>query len=115
MNRVLGLTDHERGAIAEARKGVDESFHERALLAAAEALVGRGDEYARARSRVALAHVPDALEDADDRDEVEWLNDVARSVQLAIDDGLLAILTSDVLHPNHARELYRSLKAAFDT
>jgi len=109
VTRVLSLTDADRRAIADARKAVDESFHQSALLAASELLVGRADDYARARSALATAHVPQALEDAG-RDEVDDLNEVARYVQLAIDDGLLAVLTRDALHPNHLRELHRSLK-----
>jgi chromosome condensin MukBEF complex kleisin-like MukF subunit len=111
--RVLALTDDERRAIADARAFVDESFHRSALLAAAEQLVSGSDEYARARTAVAVSHVPAALEHASP-DELEELNRVARHVQLAIDDGLLAVLTRDTLHPKHLRELNRSLGAAFD-
>lgn len=91
---------------------MDEVFHERALAAAAELLVGRGEEYARARRTLATAHLPRSLT-ADGGGRTD-LDDTARHVQLAIDDGLLAVLTSDLLHPNHARELHRSLKVAFD-
>ena len=106
--RVLELTDDERRVIADARAAVDESFHRSALLAAAEQLVGHGEEYLRARRAVALAHVPDALEGAPPS-ELEALNRVARGAQLAIDDGLLAVLARDTLHPKHLRELNRSL------
>ncbi|HJR95630.1 MAG TPA: hypothetical protein VJ807_09355 [Gaiellaceae bacterium] len=106
--RVLELTDDDRRAIADARAAVDESFHQSALRAAAEQVVGRGDEYMRARRAVALAHVPDALEGAPPG-ELQALNRVARDAQLAIDDGLLAVLTRDTLHPKHLRELNRSL------
>lgn len=109
VTRVRSLTDADRRAIAVARKGVDEAFHQSALRAAWELLVERGDDYVNARSALATAHVPEAMENAAG-DELSDLNDVARYVQLAIDDGLLAVLTSDALHPNHLRELHRSLK-----
>ena len=111
--RVLELTDDDRSAIADARAAVDEPFHRSALLAAAEQLAGRGDEYVRARRAVALAHVPDALEGAPPG-ELEALNRIARNAQLAIDDGLLAVLARDTLHPKHLRELNRSLGVVFD-
>lgn len=115
LSRVLALTDTERKAVAAARRAVDETFHERALHAASELLVGRGELYADARRAVSRAHIPAALEghELSEAERVE-LEEVARAVQLAIDDGLLAVLTSDRLHPNHARELHRSLKVAFD-
>lgn len=115
VTRVLALTDDERRTVAEARRSVDEAFHERALVAATELLVGRGETYAQARRVLATAHVPMALSEHGDHDERAELADLARHVQLAIDDGLLAVLTSDLLHPNHARELHRSLKVVFDT
>jgi len=113
--RVRSLTDDERIAIANARGAVDEAFHARALLAGAEELVKRGGAYVGARWALADAHLPEAMLDiADDApgDDVARWNEVARLVQLAIDEALVAILTSDSLHPNHLRELYRSLKAA---
>lgn len=109
VSRVGSLTDADRREIAEARKGVHEAFHSSALRAALELLVGREDDYMLARRALAAAHVPDGLENAG-VDEVDDLNEVARYAQLAIDDGLLAALTSDALHPNHLRELHRSLK-----
>lgn len=113
MERALTLTDAERQAAADARRAVNEAYHETALRAAAEALAGRGEEYARARRELAGAHVPDSLgASAGDEDDAADRQDVARLVQLAIDDALLAILVSDQLHPNHLRELYRSFKAA---
>lgn len=108
---VLELTDDQRRAVADARRSVDEAFHDTALRAAAEALEGRGDMYARARRELARAHVPERLHGAAGDDRARW-QDVARLAQLAIDDALLAVLTSDTLHPNHSRELYRSFKAA---
>lgn len=103
VDRVLRLSDDDRLAVAEARRAVSEGFHEKALWAAAEALVGRSEEYARARALVARAHVPEGL--AEEADEV------ARLVQLAIDEGLVALVGADVLHPNHLRELYRPWRA----
>ena len=111
--RVLELTDDDRRAIAHARTAVDESFHRSALLAAVEQLVSRGDEYLRARRAVALAHVPDALDGAAPG-ELDALNRVAREAWLAIDDGLLAVLARDTLHPKHLRELNRSLGVIFE-
>jgi hypothetical protein len=113
LKRVLELGDDQRLAVAEARRAVNEAFHETALRAAAEALAGRGEAYARARRALARAHVPECLDGSpgDEADRAGW-QDVARLVQLAIDDALLAVLTSDALHPNHSRELYRSFKAA---
>lgn len=111
--RVRELTDEERRIVAAARKAVDESYHERALVAAAEALVGRAEEYAHARRELARAHVPHALARGEPLTETErqaW-NEDARLVQLALDDALAALVASDALHPNHLRELYRSLKA----
>lgn len=96
--------------MAEARRAVDEAFHETALFAAAEALEGREDAYVRARRELARAHVPEVLADAARDERARW-QDVARLAQLAIDDALLAIVTSDRVHPNHLRELYRSFKA----
>lgn len=110
---VRRLEDEGRLAVAEARKAVDETFHEKALRAASEALPGRGEAYARARRRVAGAHVPDRLasDDAPRRDEAARWSEVARLVQLAIDETLVAFVASDHLHPNHLRELCRPWKA----
>jgi hypothetical protein len=110
--RVNRLTDDERRAIADARASVDESFHRSALRAAAEQLVGHGEEYARARSALATAHVPD--HESTCPDEAAATNAQARQVQLAIDDGLLALRTRDTLHPKHLRELTRSLAVLSD-
>jgi hypothetical protein len=110
--RVTRLTDEDRARVAEARKAVDESFHADSLAAASELLVGRGEAYARARSAVAAAHLPAVLDDEGlEPDERARWGEIARLVEAALDDALLAFLTNDVLHPNHARELYRSLKA----
>ena len=115
--RVRSLTDDDRIAIANARGAVDEAFHERALRAGAEALASRAEDYVRARRVLARVHVPEALETSGvlaSEERARW-NEVARLVQLAIDDGLIAILGSHELHPNHLRELYRSLSAASDS
>jgi hypothetical protein len=101
--RVRALTDEERLAVAAERRAVDESFHEKAVTAGLEALADRGDAYVRARRAVAGAHVPERIE----QDQGE----VARLVQLAIDDALLAMVGRDLLHPNHLRELYRPWRA----
>lgn len=110
------MDDESRLAVASARKAVDEAFHEKALRAASDALVGRGDEYVRARRALAGTHVPDKLtgDDADalTGEELARWSEVARLVQQAMDDELMALLTSDVLHPNHLRELHRSWRAA---
>lgn len=114
--RVWALTDEDRVAVAKARESVDEAFHERALRAGLEALAGRGDEYLAARRALAGAHLPARLDRARDdmqSDELAHWNDVARLVQQALDDALIAILTSASLHPNHLRELHRSLKAGW--
>lgn len=108
--RARRLSDGDRVAIAAARAEVDEEFHEQALRAAAEALVGRGDAYARARAELARAHLPDGI-----ADEPERLAPVARLAQLAIDEMLLAAVTSDVLHPKHLRQLSRAWMALPDT
>jgi hypothetical protein len=114
--RALELTDDERIAVAEARRAVDEDFHEKALRAGVEALAGRGEEYLRARAQIARAHLPEGLtsEDALSPDERARWNEVARLVQLGLDEGLIAILGTPVLHPNHLRELHRSLKVAWE-
>ncbi|MDQ4030218.1 MAG: hypothetical protein M3168_04170 [Actinomycetota bacterium] len=101
--RALRLTDGDRSVLAAARAEVSEAYHEKALWAAAEALVGRGEEYAHARALVARAHVPEGVEDESDA--------VARLVRLAIDEGLVAVVGADLLHPNHLRELYRPWRA----
>jgi hypothetical protein len=110
VDRMRRLTDEQRIAAAEERKRVDEEYHEKALRAAAEALAGRGEAYARARRALAAAHVPEALRiEGDERDaeQVRRWTEISRLVQLAIDEMLVALIASDVLHPNHLRELSR--------
>lgn len=106
VERVRSLTDEERAAVAQARAEVNEAFHERALRAGAEALVGRAEAYAAARSRVGSAHVPAAIGGGDRGPDPHWTS-VARLMQLALDEMLVALVASDVLHPNHLRELSR--------
>lgn len=112
---VRGLTDENRLAVAEARKAVSEPFHAKAWRAAGEALAGRGEAYLWARRQVARAHIPERLapegDDALGGDEAARWSEVARLVQQAIDDALMAFLTSDIVHPKHLRELHRSWRA----
>lgn len=100
VERMRALTDDERRRIAAARRQVSEGYHEGSLRAASELLAGRGDAYVRARFEVAAVHVSDGVDD-----------ETARLVALAVDDALLALVTADLLHPNHVRELYRSCRA----
>lgn len=111
IEQVLALRDEQRLAAAAARKAVDEAHHERALRAAADLLVRRSEAYADARRRLVGAHLPERLSDEgapalDGAEAAQW-HEVARLVQQAIDDGIVALLLSDVLHPNYLRELYR--------
>lgn len=118
MEQVLRLRDEDRLRVAEGRKAVSEAYHAKALRAAAEALAGRAETFLACRRLVAGAHVPDMLADeggaALRADEVARWNEVARLVQHAIDDALLALLASDVLHPDHLRELYRPWRGVFE-
>jgi hypothetical protein len=98
---VLGLTDSGRRAVAAGRAKVDERFHERALRSVAGILPAHAEEYAQARMRVAAAHVPEQ-----DRLDAEW-SEISRLVQLAIDEGLVAMVCRVRLHPNYLRELLR--------
>jgi len=102
---VRALTDDDREALAEARKALDEDFRGQALRSAAELLVGRGETYAVARREVAGAHVPEDLDDPGRRDEI------ARLVELAIDELLVGTVVQERLHPKHLRELYRPWRA----
>jgi hypothetical protein len=102
VQRVRGLTDEERRTVADRRSGIDEALREKALRAGAEAIARHPDLYAHARAQVAGAHLPAALEDGST--DGEWVR-VSRLVQLAIDEGLVAVVGSGTLHPNHLREL----------
>lgn len=118
VEQVARLTDEDRLPLAEGREAVIEAYHAKALRAAADALAGRGEDYVRARARLATAHVPAKLADEDaesldDEEAARW-NEVARLVQQAVDDALLAVLARDKLHPNHLRELYRPWRAVAD-
>lgn len=102
VQRVRGLTDEQRRVVAGRRSQIDEALHEKALRAGAEALPPHADLYVRARAQVAAAHLPTQLEDGEP--DSEWV-EVSRLVQLSIDEGLVAIVGSGTLHPNHLREL----------
>jgi hypothetical protein len=103
VQRVRGLTDEERRIVAERRGGLDEGRREKALRAGAEALPPHAEVYVRARAEVASAHLPTALEDGGS--DADWTS-VSRLVQLAVDEGLVGIVGSGTLHPNHLRELF---------
>jgi len=102
VNRVRALTDEERRVVAERRRSLDETHHERSLQAGADALARQAHLYVRSRAEVATAHVPDAL--GEDEADPEWV-EISRLVQIAIDEGLVAVVGSGTLHPNHLREL----------
>jgi hypothetical protein len=104
--RASALTDEQREAIAARRRALDEAEHVAALRSGAEALYGWAEVYADARRRLAAAHVPDALErdDLTDEERRHW-SEVARLVQLSIDEMLVALAGSEVLHPNTLRDL----------
>ena len=104
--RVRALTDADRVTLADARRALDESFREQALRSAAELLVGRAEAYALARRDVAGAHLPEELDG-----EPERRDEVARLVELAIDEALGGIVVQERLHPKHLRELYRPWRA----
>jgi len=104
--RVGALTDDDRARLADARSALDEDFREQALRSAAELLVGRAEAYAQARRDVAGAHVPQSLEDDPARRD-----EIARLVQLAIDELLVGVVVQERLHPKHLRELYRPWRA----
>ncbi len=104
--RAAALTDEQREAVAARRGALDEAEHAVALRSGAEALHGWLEVYAEARRTLATAHVPDALDRADltDEERRHW-NEVARLVQLAIDEMLVAVVGNEVLHPNNLRDL----------
>jgi len=104
--RAAALGDEQREAVAKRRRELDEAEHASALRSAAEAIQPWAETYAQARRMVADAHVPEALHRSDltDDDRRHW-NEVARLVQLAIDEMLVAVVANEVLHPNDLREL----------
>lgn len=102
VQRVRNLTDEERRVVAERRRGLDEAFREKALRAGAESLPPHADLYVRARAQVANAHLPRRLEEG--KADAEWV-EISRLVQLAVDEGLIAMVGQGTLHPNHLREL----------
>lgn len=104
VRRARSLTDEERVALAAARRALAEDHREAALRAAAEALAGRSDAYARARRELSDAHVPRRLARGDGEAAD---HETSRLVQLAIDELLVALITSDVLLPDYLRELAR--------
>lgn len=102
MERVRGLTDDERRIVASRRRALDEAFREKAVRAGIESLTPHAELYVQARMQVAHAHLPACLEEAVPNDE--WA-EISRLVQLAIDEGLIALVGQRTLHPNHLREL----------
>jgi hypothetical protein len=104
--RAARLTDEQRALVAERRATLDEADHVASLRSGAEALVDFAPAYVEARRALAAAHVPDALErdDLTPDERARW-TDVARLMQLAIDEMLVALAGNEVLHPNHLRAL----------
>jgi len=122
--RARSLDDVDLQVLAEARAGIDETFHRGAWRAALEALSTGSSVYAEAWTKIGDAYVPRRLEElaqrgggADRGDLVAW-QQVARLARLAIDDALLALLTADTIPPPHRRELMLAwqamLRAAHD-
>jgi hypothetical protein len=114
VERARALSDADRVTIAESRRGVEEGFHEKALRSSVAWLQGRAELYGSARKALASMHVPAVLLDDEAEptaEERERWNEVARLVQLAIDDMLVCLIASDVLHPDHLRELSRPWNA----
>jgi len=104
--RASALTDEQREAVAARRGALDEAEHVAALRSGAEALFNWPQVYADARRTLAAAHLPDALERDDlTADERRHWSEVARLVQLSIDEMLVALAGNEVLHPNHLRDL----------
>jgi len=102
VQRVRALTDDDRKVVAERRRALDEAFRQKALRAGAESLPRHAALYVQARMQVAHAHLPTCLEESVRNDE--W-TEISRLVQLAIDEGLIAMVGQRTLHPNHLREL----------
>lgn len=111
IQRARTLSDEERRAIASARGDRDEAFRVGAWRAALAAVSDRSALYVAAWSRIGSTFVPERLEElinlgsqADAEEVAEWQG-VARLLRLAIDEALLAFLTSDTIPPPHLREL----------
>lgn len=102
VQRVRSLNDDERRVVAARRRELDEALREKSLRAGAESLSPHADLYVRARARVANAHLPTRLEEG--VADGEWV-EISRLVQLAVDEGLIAMVGQETLHPNHLREL----------
>jgi len=118
IDRARALSDDERRAIATARGERDETFRVGAWRAALAAMGERSDLYVAAWSGIGSAYVPERLGElvnlgsrADASEVAEWQG-VARLVRLAIDEALLALLTSDTIPPPHLRELIAPWRAA---
>ena len=111
VERVRGLTDEQRRTVAERRSRVDEALREKALRAGAEAITRHPDLYVHARAQVAAAHLPATLEHG--ATDADWVS-ISRLVQLSIDEGLVAVVGSGTLHPNHLRELIAPWPAELD-
>lgn len=118
IDRARTLSDEERRAIAAARADRDEAFRVGAWRAAMEAIGQRPELYQAAWVGVGSAYVPARLDElinlgsqADPDEVAEWQG-VARLVRLAIDEALLALLTSDTIPPPHLRELIAPWNAA---
>jgi hypothetical protein len=112
IERARDLTDEDRVALADARRGANEVVRAAAWKAAAELLPVRAHEYTSAWARIGPTFIPERLEEllhrtpgADTAEIARW-QEVARLVRTAIDDALLALLLSDTLTPPHIRELY---------
>lgn len=116
--RARALSDDERQAIAAARGERDEAFRVGAWRAALAAVADRSPLYIEAWSRIGSAYVPERLAElinqgsrADAAELAEWQS-VARLLRLAIDEALLAFLTSDTITPPDLRELVAPWNAA---
>lgn len=117
IEQARSLDDDDRRVLAEARRGIDEAFHEGAWRAAIEMAAHRADAYLDAWTRIGAAFVPERLEGlvqmgrkADPAEVAEW-QDVARLARIAMDDALLALLGTDTITPLQVRELYAPWKS----
>lgn len=111
IERARALRDDDRRVLAEARRAVDEAAQAEARRSAVEAIVERGPAYAESWIRIGAAYLPERLEEllrpgsgATASEVAEW-QEVARLARLAIDDALLAFLTTDTIPPPAVRRL----------